>query len=157
VLPGLPNELIIEILSKTDDNSFNNLCTEPEFISYCSSNSIFSERIYEERARRASFKRYRRDVTKFKPREMSWREFYSRINIDEFEQLNRIAEFYGDRLLYFNVQTREANTFKITLHVLLLGGVGIGETKEEAESNAAKALLHNLARADITFNVKMML
>ncbi|AYV85926.1 MAG: hypothetical protein Solivirus1_83 [Solivirus sp.] len=75
VFPDLPNELIIDILAKTDHASFSNLCGEPEFRSYCSGNSALSERLYEERCK----KKLDQEFLKFKPPEMKWKKFYNRI------------------------------------------------------------------------------
>ncbi|AYV86003.1 MAG: hypothetical protein Solivirus3_3 [Solivirus sp.] len=162
VFPNLPNEMIVEILAKTDDESFLHLCRDPEFRSYCSSNSVFSERIYEERSKRRSFTLFGKDLTEFKPKEMSWREFYSKINIDEIDQMYKIARFYADRLYLFTMETREDDTFKTMFRMTHSNhadfrGVGVGESREEANLNAAKALLDELAKAGITFNLNMML
>ncbi len=75
VLPGLSHDSIVDVLAKTDDETFDQLCISPEFRSYCSKNSIFSERLYEERVKR----RFAPDILVFKSREMKWREFYYRI------------------------------------------------------------------------------
>ncbi|AYV85904.1 MAG: hypothetical protein Solivirus1_61 [Solivirus sp.] len=80
VFPDLPNELILSILANADVETFSNLCSQPEFRAYCSENSIFSERLYEERAKIASEKRFGKDLLEFKPREMKWREFYNRLS-----------------------------------------------------------------------------
>ncbi|AYV85927.1 MAG: hypothetical protein Solivirus1_84 [Solivirus sp.] len=75
VFPDLPNELIVEILAKSDYETFNNLCREPEFRSYCAGNSIFSERLYEERSRL----KFSPGLIEFKEQGTSWREFYNRM------------------------------------------------------------------------------
>ncbi|AYV85925.1 MAG: hypothetical protein Solivirus1_82 [Solivirus sp.] len=96
VFPDLPNELIVEILTKMDEESYENLCKSTEFRAYCSSNSIFSERIYEERVKRFILKRFNGNLIQFKPRDMKWREFHDRIIyfIDHLGtlQLNELAE-----------------------------------------------------------------
>ncbi|AYV85929.1 MAG: hypothetical protein Solivirus1_86, partial [Solivirus sp.] len=79
VLPGLSHDSIVDILAKTDDETFKELCKSHEFKSYCSANSVFSERIYEERAKRAVSEKFNSDLIEFKPPEMNWRAFYSRM------------------------------------------------------------------------------
>ncbi len=81
VFPTLSDEAIITILAEADDDTFTNLCQSEEFKSYCGTNSIFSERLYEERARRAVLRRFNEDILEFKPIDMKWREFYRRMMI----------------------------------------------------------------------------
>jgi len=95
VLPELPNDLIIEILAKTDDESFKRLCRSAEFQSYCSSNSIFSERIYEERAKRTAIRKFDEKLLKLKPKGMSWRAFNDGM-LDVIEKLENPDPYRDD-------------------------------------------------------------
>lgn len=87
---SLPPHVINQILIEADDYTFKKLCSSPEFASFCSSNSAFSEHIYEERAR----KKYAANLIQFKPREMKWREFDRRMNefINYTQRANTLAE-----------------------------------------------------------------
>ncbi len=87
VIP-LPLDLTLQILSEADDETFDRLCSQPEFSSVCSQNSAFSERLYEERSK-GKFT----DLIKFKPREMTWREFYTRMKhfVNSYVHSNEFA------------------------------------------------------------------
>ncbi|AYV85845.1 MAG: hypothetical protein Solivirus1_2 [Solivirus sp.] len=75
VLPTLPPDLIVKVLVETDHPTFKNLCQAPEFQSFCSSNSVFSERIYEERSKKVFH-----EFIDLKSNEMSWRQFYDKLS-----------------------------------------------------------------------------
>ncbi|AYV86004.1 MAG: hypothetical protein Solivirus3_4 [Solivirus sp.] len=154
VFPNLPNELIVEILINTDNKTFNDLCYEPEFQSYCSENSVFSERIYEERAKRASLKIYAKDLTDLKPREMTWREFYYMVDRDPVLRLKDIFESFYDPVPEYILEhsdNPEMGKFKniIKMRTGIVIGIGYGENREEARLNAAKVAIDHLKRHNI--------
>ncbi|AYV86016.1 MAG: hypothetical protein Solivirus3_16 [Solivirus sp.] len=95
VLP-FPEHIIIQLLIEADDETFNRLCSSDQFKSFCSINSTFSERIYDERAKRLVERQFSKDLIQFKPADMKWREFYIKMKyvIDHIDNLdpNILAE-----------------------------------------------------------------
>ncbi len=154
VFPNLPNELIVEILSNTDEETFDQLCQSPEFRSYCSAKSVFYELIYEEKSKR----RLSPDIIEFKEERMSWREFYDRIMhlILNIRNINVVKLAMEGKFIELKVHYKLRESIfpgRVADHVARKGDLdmlkwlnerGVRPNKDGADWAAAKGYIHIL-------------